>query len=215
MFNAVREFQLRTPERDLTVVRGSLRDAICEISRLLSVVNAVVSAYVNEDRSRPIVTGYLDGSGQIHIHRYLNSESGTEFENWVDANQQESGMLPAGAWKIKRFVRAAPPSVVLGEAVLTVPPHQLPPVDFAQESGTRRKHYGENIVDAIPLQVSGVQGWTAQFVVRDRDGGSLGPLGIHSNYDNPDRAVEMAIAHAEAIIDAGVTLSEAALRRQE
>lgn len=135
MPNYNREFQIRTPERALAVIRGNLRDTVLEIHRLLSMANAVVSACLREDPSRPLVTGYMDGSGRIDIHRYLNSGSGTEFENWLDADPQQLQSLPEGAWKIKRFVRAAPPMVVLGEAVLTASPHELPRVDFAQESG--------------------------------------------------------------------------------
>jgi hypothetical protein len=206
MSNNIREFQIRTPKRSLTVIRGNLRDAVLEIHRLLSMTNAVVSAYPSEDQSRPIVTGYMDGSGQIFIHRYLNSASGTEFENWLDADRKGVHSLPEGAWKITRFVCVAPPSVVLGEAVLTVETHQLPMVDFAQESGARRKHYGEFIVDAIPLQIAGVQGWTSQFVITDKDGRALDPIGIHAYYENSDRAVEMALSHAETTIDAGVIL---------
>jgi len=210
MPNAVREFHLRTPERNLAVVRGSLRDAVAEIYHSLSTINAVVSAYLTEDQSRPIVTGYMDGSGRIFIHRYLNSGSGTEFENWLDADQQEVGALPEGAWKIKRFVCAAPPSVVLGEAILTVAPHELPMVDFTQERGARRKHYSKYIVDALPLQVDAVHRWTAQFVIRDKDGRVLGPVRIHGYYDDSDRAVEMALSYAQTMIDAGVTLPDEA-----
>ena len=175
MPNDIREFQIRTPDRALPAIRGSLRDAVFEIHRLLSMTRAVVSAYLSEDPSRPIVTGYMDGSGRIEIHRYLNSGSGTEFENWLDADRHQLQSLPEGAWEIKRFVGMAPPSVVLGEAVLTVPPHELPRVDFAQESGIRRKHYGKYIVDAIPVQIRGMQGWTAQFVIRDEGRASARP----------------------------------------
>jgi hypothetical protein len=210
MSNRIREFQIRTPERALTVIKGNLRDAVLEIHRLLSMADAVVSAYLSEDQSRPAITGYMDRSGQIYIHRYLNSGSGTEFENWLDADKQEVRSLPEGAWEIKRFVRVAFPNVVPGEAVLTVAPHQLPMVDFAQESGGRRKHYGKYNVDAIPLQVAGWQGWTAQFVIKDKDGRTLGPIGIHAYYDSSDRAVEMALSHAETTMDAGVTLTEGA-----
>jgi len=165
MPNDIREFQIRTPDRALTAIRGSLRDAVLEIHRLLSMARAVVSAYLSEDPSRPVITGYMDGSGRIAIHRYLNSGSGTEFENWLDTDRHQFQSLPEGGWEIKRFVGLAPPSVVLGEAVLAVPPHELPRVDFAQESGIRRKHYGKYIVDAIPLQITGMQGWTARFAL--------------------------------------------------
>jgi hypothetical protein len=176
--------------------------------------DAVVSAYMSEDQSRPIVTGYLDGSGQICIHRYLNSGSGTEFDSWHDADRQESRSLPEGAWKIKRFLSVAPPSVVLGEAVLTVTPYQLPMVDFAQESGARRRHYDKYIVDAIPLHVAGMQGWTAQFVIKDKDGRALGPIGVHAYYENSDRAVEMALSCAETTIGAGIIMPEVAPQRR-
>ena len=208
MPNDIREFQTQTPDRALTTVRGSLRDAVLEIHQLLSMTRAVVSAYLSEDPSRPVITGYMDGSGRIAIHRYLNSGSGTEFENWLDADRHRLQWLPEGAWEIKRFVSMAPPSVVLGEAILAVPPHELPRVDFAQESGIRRKHYGKHIVDAIPLQITGMQGWTAQFVIKDRDGRALGPIGIHTFYDSSDRAVEMALSFAETTIDGGITMPE-------
>jgi len=214
MSNYIREFQIRTPERALTVIKGSLRDAVLEIHRLLNMADAVVSAYVSEDQSRPVVTGFMDRWGQIYTHRYLNSGGGTEFENWLDADKQVVRSLPEGAWGIKRFVRVAFPNVVPGEAVLTVAPHQLPMVDFAQESGRRRKHYGKYIVDGIPLQVAGVQGWTAQFVIKDDDGRTLGPIGIHAYYESSDRAVEMALSHAETTIDAGVILPEGAPQRE-
>lgn len=208
MPNDIRGFQIRTPDQALTAIRGNLRDAVLEIQRFLSMTRAVVSAYLSEDPSRPIVTGYMDGSRRIEIHRYLNSRSGTEFENWLDAHRYRLQSLPDGAWNIRRFVVTVPPSVVLGEAVLTVPPDQLPRVDFAQESGIRRKHYGKYIVDAIPLEVTGAPGWTAQFVIKDKNGRALGPIGIHAFYDSSDRAVEMALSFAETTIDGGVTLPE-------
>jgi len=208
MPNEIREFQIRTPDRALSAIRGSLRDAVLEIHRLLSMTRAVVSAYLSEDPSRPVITGYMDGSGRIAIHRYLNSGSGTEFENWLDADRHRLQWLPEGAWEIKRFVSMAPPSVVLGEAILAVPPHELPRVDFAQESGIRRKHYDKFTVDAFPLQIRGKQGWTAQFAIKDKDGRALGPIEIHTYYDSSDRAVELALSSAETMIDGGVTLPE-------
>ncbi|MGA2535927.1 MAG: hypothetical protein ABSF53_07930 [Terracidiphilus sp.] len=208
MPNDIREFQIKTPDRALTAIRGNLRDAVLEIHRLLSMTRAVVSAYLSEDPSRPIVTGYMDGSGRIEIRRYLNSGSGNEFENWLDADRHRLKSLPEGAWEIERFVGMAPTSVVFGEAVLAVPPHELPRVDFAQESRIRRNHYGKYIVDAIPLQVTAMQGWTAQFVIRDKDGRALGPIGIHTYYESSDRAVEVAISFAETTIDGGITLPE-------
>ena len=209
-----REFQIQTPERTLAVIKGSLRDAVLEIHQLLSMTNAVVSACLRENPSRPIVTGYMDGSGRIEIHRYLNTGNGTEFENWRDADRHQPHSLPEGAWKIKRFVGVAPPSVVFGEAVLAVSPYELPKVDFAQESGIRRKHYSSYVVDATPFQVAGHQGWTAQFVIMDKDHRVLGPMGIHAHYENSDRAVEMALSFAETTIDAGVTLPELEPQRE-
>lgn len=214
MPNDIRGFQIRTPDQALTDIRGNLRDAVLAIQRLLSMTRAVVSAYLSEDPSRPIVTGYMDGSGRIEIHRYLNSGSGTEFENWLDADRYTPQSLPDGAWKIRRFVTMAPPSVVLGEAVLTVPPHELPRVDFAQESGVRRKHYGKYIVDAIPIEVAGAPGWTAQFAIKDENGRALGPIGIHTYYESSDRAVEMALSFAETTIDGGVTMPELEPQRE-
>jgi hypothetical protein len=208
MPNEIREFQIRTPDRALSAIRGSLRDAVLEIHRLLSMTRAVVSAYFSEDPSRPVVSGYMDGSGRIAIHRYLNSGSGDEFENWLDADRHQLRSLPEGGWEIKRFVSIAPPSLVFGEAILAVPPHELPRVDFAQESGVRRKHYGKYIVDAISLQIKGMPGWTAQFVIKDKEGRALGPIEIHTYYDSSDRAVEMALSSAETMIDGGVTLPE-------
>jgi len=204
MPNDIREFQIRTPDRALPAIRGNLRDAVFEIHRLLSMTRVIVSSYLSEDPSRPIVTGYMDGSGRIEIRRYLNSGSGTEFENWLDADWQQLKSLPEGGWEIKRFVGMAPPSAVLGEAVLTVPPHELPRVDFAQERGIRRKHYNQCVVDAFPLQIRGMQEWTAQFVIRDEDGRALGPIEIHTYYESPDRAVEMALSFAETMIERGV-----------
>ena len=214
MPNDIREFQIRTPDRALPAIRGNLRDAVFEIHRLLSMTRAVVSAYLSEDPSRPIVTGYMDGSGRIEIRRYLNSGSGTEFENWLDADRHQLQSLPEGAWEIKRFVSMAPPSLVLGEATLTVPPHELPKIDFAQESGIRRKHYSQYVVDAFPVQIRGMQGWTAQFVIRDEGGRGLGPIEIHAYYESLDRAVEMALSFAETMIDGGVTLPELEPQRE-
>lgn len=202
----IREFQIRTPDRAVGVIRGSLRDAVLEIHRSLSMSRVVVSAYLDEDTSRPLVTGYMDGLGRIEVYRYLNSASGTEFENWLDADRHQIQSLPDGAWTIKRFVGMAPPSVVLGEAVLRVPPHELPRVDFALESGMRRMHYGPYLVDATPLQE--IHGWTAHYVIRDGDGRALGPIGIHTYYESFDRALEMALSFAETMIDGGITLPE-------
>jgi hypothetical protein len=214
MCNDIREFQIRTPERALAVIRGSLRDAVIEIHRSLSMVNAVMSAVLTEGQSQPTLTGYMDGSGQILVYRYLTSGVGTEFENWFDADRQTSRSLPEGAWEIRRFLGIAPPSGVLGEAALTVAPHELPTVDFAQESGARRKHYGKYIIDAIPLKVAGSPGWTAQFVIKDKDGRAPGPIGIHAYYENSDQAIEMAISQAETTIDSGVTLPEVPSQRE-
>lgn len=213
MSNNIAEYQIRTPERGLAAIKGNLRDAVIEIHRSLSVVDAVVSAFLN-GQSQPAVTAYMDGSGEISIYRYLTYGSGTEFENWYDANRQVTRSLPEDAWRITRFVCVAPPSGVLGEAVLTVAPHQLPTVDFAKESGARRKHYGKFIVDAMLLKVAGAPEWTAQFVIKDNDGRALGPTEIHAHYDSVDRAVEMALSHAETTIDVGVTLPEAVPERE-
>src|SRR5271168_777415 len=100
----IREFQFRTPERTLTTVKGTLRDAVIEIYRLLNVRDAVVSACLREEPSRPVVTGYLDGAGQIRVYRYLTSGSGTEFENWYDASRQQISSLPEDGWRITQFV---------------------------------------------------------------------------------------------------------------
>jgi hypothetical protein len=170
-------------------------------------VSAVVSA-IPVGQSQPVVSGYMDGSGRIMIHRYLVSGYGTEFENWVDAYRQPAHLLPEGAWQIRQFVYAAPPSGVLGEAVLTIAPYDLPAIDFVQESGARRKHYGTYIVDAFPLKIAGAPGWTAQFVIKDSGARKLAPIGIHAYYGDSELAVEMALSHAEAMIDGGVTLPE-------
>lgn len=206
MSTNIREFQIRTPDRTMGVIHGTLRDAVLEVHRSLSMSRVVVSAYLGDDPSRPLVTGYMDGLGRIEIHRYLNSASGTEFENWLDAHQHQLQSLPEDAWVIKRFVAMAPPSGVLGEAVLTVPLHELPRVDFAQESGVRRMHHGPYLVDATPFQE--IHGWTAHYVIRDDDGRALGPIGIHTYYQSSDRAVEMALSFAETTIDGGITLPE-------
>ena len=58
MPNDSREFQIRTPNRALTAIRGNLHDAALEIHRLLSMTRAVVSAYLRGDQFRPLVTGY-------------------------------------------------------------------------------------------------------------------------------------------------------------
>lgn len=65
----IREFQIRTPDRAVGVIRGSLRDAVLEIHRSLSMSRVVVSAYLDEDPSRPLVTGYMDGLGRIEVYR--------------------------------------------------------------------------------------------------------------------------------------------------
>jgi len=54
----LREFHLRTPERSVTIVRGHLRDAAIAIAQSLSLPDAVVSAFLKEDQSRPVLTGY-------------------------------------------------------------------------------------------------------------------------------------------------------------
>ena len=210
----IREFQFRTPERTLTTLKGTLRDAVIEIYRLLNVRDAVVSACLSEEPSQPLVTGYLDGAGQIRVYRYLTSGNGTEFENWYDASRQQIRSLPEDGWRITRFVCAAPPSGVLGEALMAVAPYELPRVDFAQESGGRRRHYSSYIIDAMPIKPPDAPGWTAHYVIKDEGGRTLDPIGIHTYYENAERAVETALSHAETMIDNGVTLPEAASRRE-
>jgi hypothetical protein len=53
-----------------------------------------------------------------------------------------------------------------------------------------------------------MQGWTAQFVIRDEDGRGLSPTGIHTYYESSDRAVEMALSFAETVIDGDLTVPE-------
>ena len=205
----IREFEIRTPERAVTVVRG-IYETPSSKSPLVNMVDAVVSALPN-NQSQPAATGYIDGSAaRIRIYRYLTSGSGIEFDNWYDASRQPIRSLPGDAWRITRFVYAAPPSGVLGEALLAVAPCELPKVDFSQESGGRRRHYSNYIIDVTPSKPADAPGWTAHFVIKDRDGRALGPTGIHTYYDNSQRAVETALSHAEMKIDAGVTMPEAA-----
>lgn len=204
MSNDAREFQLCTPDRLLSKISGHLRDATIAIHSSLSMAHAVISAIPAEE-SQPILTGYMDGVGKIQIHRYLRSGTGVEFENWVEAYRQPHRLLPERAWCVRQFVYNAPPSGICGDAVLIVPPYDLPAIDFAQESGARRKYYGAYIVDAFPVRIAGRSGWTAEFVIRDMEAGRLGPLGIHAYYENPDLAVETALSHAETTIDGGVT----------
>lgn len=207
MSNDAREFQICTQDRLLSTIRGHLREAAIAVYSSLSMVDAVISA-IPAGESLPTLTGYMDGSGKILIYRYLNSGNGIEFENWVDTYRQPDRLLPEGAWNIRRFVYATPPSGTLGDAVLTVLPHDLPPIDFAQESGARRKHYGVHIVDALPIKIAGMPGWTAQFVIRDVEARMLGPIGIHAYYEDSDSAVETALSHAETMIDGGITMPE-------
>jgi hypothetical protein len=207
MSSDAREFQIGTPDRPLSKIRGHLRDAAIEIHSSLSMVNAVISATLAGE-SQPILTGYMDGSGKTLIYRYLNSGSGIEFENWVDAYRQPNRSLPEGNWNIRRFTYAAPPSGIVGDAVLTVLPHNLPVVDFALESCAQRKHYGAYIVDAFPIRTAEAPGWTANFVIRDVQARTLGPIGIHAYYEESDSAVGTALAHAETMIDGGIALPE-------
>ena len=210
-----REFHLRSPERAIAVVRGHLRDAAVAISRSLRVADAVVSAFLKEEQSRPVLTGYLHGSGEIKIHRYLNASNGIEFENWSDSYRQPMRSLPDNAWTIMRFGFLQPPSGVVGEALLTLTPHELSLIDFAQESGGRRKHYGRYIVDAMPVPSEFAGKCTARFVIRDADGRELGPIGIHAHYETADRAIESAISQAETMIDVGLSLPELSQLREE
>ena len=156
----------------------------------------------------------MDGAGKIRTYRYLTSESGAEFETWVDADRHGAKLLPDDAWQITRLVYAAPPSGVLGEALLIVAPDRLSRSDFAQESGGRRKHYERFVIDAIPLEIAGWPGWSAEFVIKNSDGQVLGPIGIHASYETADRAVEMALEHAETSIDAGISFPEMTSRGQ-
>jgi hypothetical protein len=112
MSNDTREFQISTLEPSLATIRGGLRDAVIAIHRSLSMVNPVVSAIPVGGSPQPILTGYMNGSGKIFIYRYLTSETGLEFENWFDAWRQPVRSLPEGAWQIRHFVYAAPPSGV-------------------------------------------------------------------------------------------------------
>ena len=98
--------------------------------------------------------------------------------------------------------------------MMAVAPYELPRVDFAQESGGRRRHYSNYIIVAMPIKPPDPPGWTANFVIKDKDGQSLGPIGIHAYYENAERAVETALSHGETMIDNGVTLPEAASRRE-
>jgi hypothetical protein len=205
MANEFIEFQIRTPSgRILTSIRGRLREAVVEVHQSLSTVDAVVSAYMSDEQSKPVVTGYMDGRGQIRIDRYLTSGNGTEFENWSDAYHHAAGWLPGDVWKIAQFVTVAPPSGVLGRAELTIDPYELPATDFACESGARRLHYGAFIIDAAPIKMAAAPEWTANFLLKGTDGRTLGPIGIHAYYHDLEWAVEAALSHAEATIDAGV-----------
>jgi hypothetical protein len=75
MCNDIREFQIRTPERALAVIRGSLRDAVIEIHRSLSMVNAVVSAVLSEGQSQPTLTGYQDGRRNLSSRTKMGGRS--------------------------------------------------------------------------------------------------------------------------------------------
>lgn len=135
MTNEFNEFQIRTPSgRTITSITGRLRDAVVAVHQSLSMVDPVVSAYLNGEQSIPVVKGHMDGRGQIRIDRYLTSGSGTEFENWSDAYHHAAGWLPGEGWRIAQFVTFAPPSGVLGRAELTVGPNELSETDFAGES---------------------------------------------------------------------------------
>jgi hypothetical protein len=205
MANELIEFQIRTPSgRIVTSIKGRLRDAVVAVHQSLSMVNAVVSAFLSDEQSKPVVTGYMDGRGQIRIDRYLTSGNGTEFENWSDAYHHAAGWLPGDGWRIAQFVTVAPPSGVLGRAELTIGPCELPATDFACESGARRLHYGAFTIEAAPIKMAGAPEWTANFLLKGTNGRTLGPAGIHAYYHDPERALEAALSHAEATIDAGV-----------
>jgi hypothetical protein len=100
MPDEVNSFGLRTPERTLRTVTGRLRDVILAVHRSPTMSTAVVSAYLIDGPSQPTVQGTIDGAGRIQIHRNLIAESGTEFENWSNANQNGNATLPGGSWKM-------------------------------------------------------------------------------------------------------------------
>jgi hypothetical protein len=208
MADEISSFELRTAERGLQKVTGRLRDAVLAVQRSLSMSTAVVSAYSVESPSLPIVQGYMDGAGRIRIHRNLDSDSGTEFENWSDARRHGDGTLPGGGWRINWFVHQTAPSGLAGEAVLAVEPHELAEIDFARESGGRQLHYGSFIVTALPIRLQGWPGWTANLFIEDESGRKMGPLAIHASYNSTERAADAALLQAESVIDGGITLPE-------
>jgi hypothetical protein len=109
MADEISSFELQTPERALQKVTGRLRDAVLAVQRALSMSTAVVSAYSVESPSLPVVQGYMDGAGRIKIQRNLDSDSGTEFENWSDARRHGDGKLPGGAGRsIGLFAKQLP-----------------------------------------------------------------------------------------------------------
>jgi hypothetical protein len=208
MADAIRSFELRTPDRALQTVTGRLRDAVLAVQRSLSMSTAVVSAYSAYSPPLPLVQGYMDHAGKIKIHRNLDSDTGTEFENWSDARRHGDGLLPGGGWRINWFVHEKAPSGLAGEAVLAVEPHELSQIDFARESGGRQLHHGRFIVTALPIKLQGWPGWTANHFIEDADGRKIGPLAIHASYDSVERAVDSALSQAESLIDGGITLPE-------
>jgi len=208
MAGEVSSFELRTPQQTLETVTGRLRDVILAVHRSLTMSTAVVSAYLIDGPSQPIVQGTIDGAGRIQIHRNLTAESGTEFENWSDANQNGKATLPGGGWKIAWFVHAVAPSGLTGIAILTVEPHKLTEIDFARETGGRQLHYRRFTVTVLPIKLQGWPGWTANLFIEDENSRKIGPLAIHASYDGRERAVEAALAQAQSLIDGGITLPE-------
>jgi hypothetical protein len=71
MADEVRSFELRTPERMLQTFAGRLRDVILAVHRSLTMSTAVVSTYLIDGPSQPIVQGTIDGAGRIQILRNL------------------------------------------------------------------------------------------------------------------------------------------------
>ena len=196
MADEVSSFELRTPERTLQTVTGRLRDVILAVDRSLTMSTAVVSAYLIDGPSQPIVQGTINGAGRIQIHRNLTAESGTEFENWSDANQNGNATLPGGGWKITWFVHAVAPRWPDGIAILTVEPHKLTEIDFARRPWTASSTI-ENIYRyRAANQASRVARLDSDLFIEEADSRKIGPLAIHASYDSRERAVEAALAQA-------------------